>query len=74
MTVYTDEEAQRQLAMVLKEARAQGEVRIRTGSGEEYLIRPAPTGKSPLDVGCVNLGISAEEIVNAVRESRERSR
>ena len=72
MTVFTDQEAQRRLADVLNEARASGEVRIRSGDGSEYIVRPAPTGRSPMDVGSVNLGMSADEIVAAVREGRER--
>jgi len=72
MTVFTDEEARRGLDAVLTEARVSGEVRIRTGDGQGYVVRPAPTGRSPLDVGSVDLGLTAEEIVRAVREGRDR--
>ena len=73
MTVFTDQEAQKRLADVLNEARAQGEVRIRADDGCEYAVRPVPTGRSPMDVGTVKLGMTAEEIVELVREGRERS-
>ena len=72
MTVFTDEEARRRLDAVLSEAQASGEVRIRTEDGREYVVRPAPTGQSPLDVGSVDLGLTAEQIVRAVREGRDR--
>ena len=71
MTIFTDEEAGKQLSAVLREARAQGEVRIRTGDGQEFVVRPAPTGRSPLDVGSVELNVTAEQIVRAVREGRD---
>jgi hypothetical protein len=72
MTVFTDTEAQKQLSKVLDQARAQGEVRIKLADGEEFVLRPAI--RSPLDVGSVKLDppITAEEIVQFVREGRER--
>jgi hypothetical protein len=74
MTVFTDEEARKRLAEVLDEARARGEVRIRANDGSEYAIRPVPTGRSAMDVGTVKLGLTADEIVELVREGRERTR
>ena len=71
MTVFTDDEARRRLDAVLNEARTQGEVRIRTLDGREFSVRPALTGRSPLDVGSIDLKLSAEDIVQAVREGRE---
>ena len=72
MTVFTDLEVQTQLSRVLDQARAQGEVRIKRGDGEEFVLRPA--SRSPLDVGSIKLDppITAEEIVRFVREGRER--
>jgi len=73
MTVFTDEEARRRFDALLHEARTSGEVRIRTGDGKEYVVRPAPTGRSPLDVGSVDVKLSAQQIVDIVREGRERA-
>jgi hypothetical protein len=72
MTTFTDSEAQRQLSTLLEQARAQGEVRIKRADGQEFIVRPAP--RSGLDVGYVDVQppITAEEIVAAVREGRER--
>ena len=40
--------------------------------GGEFAIRPVPPGKSPLDVPGVDTGIARDEILAAIRESRER--
>ena len=39
MTVYTNEDAKRNLDTLLDEARAQGEVRIKRPNGEEFSLR-----------------------------------
>jgi hypothetical protein len=72
MTVYTRSEAERQLTTVLDRARSEGEVRIQGEDGQEFVVRPVPRGKSPLNVRGVNIGVTTAEIVAAVRESRER--
>ncbi len=72
MIVYTDSEAITKFDTVLDQANADGAVRIRRTDGSEFVLRPA--GRSPLDVGTVKTQskITAEEIVAAVREGRER--
>lgn len=74
MTVFTDADARGKLDDVLAEARTSGEVRIRLSNGEEFILRPAKGGRSPLDVGSITLDppITADEIVAAVRAGRER--
>jgi len=72
MRVYTYSEARRKLADLLNQASEKGEVRIRRKDGAEYVVRPRRSEGSPLDVPPVETDISAEEIVSAVRESRER--
>ena len=72
MKVYTYTEARQRLARVLDEARSGGEIRIKRRHGSEFAIRPVPTGKSPLDVPGVETGIARDEILAAIRESRER--
>jgi hypothetical protein len=39
MTVYTNEDAKRNLETLLDEARTQGEVRIKRANGEEFSLR-----------------------------------
>ena len=70
MTVFTAEDLHAKTSDVLAAAKKDGEARVRTDSGDEFSIRPS--ARSPLDVGSLNLGLSADEIVSAVREGRER--
>lgn len=72
MKVYTYTEARQRLAQVLDEARSAGEIRIKRRDGSEFAIRPVPPGRSPLDVPGVETGIARDEILAAIRESRER--
>ena len=72
MTVFTQSEAEGKLAAVLERARREGEVRIQVNGGEEFVVKPASPRRSPLDVRGVDLNLTADEIVDAVRESRER--
>lgn len=70
MNVYTFSEARQKLATVLDEAQRKGAVRIKRRDGSEFEIVPVCSPASPLDVEGVDLGLSAEEIVSAVREAR----
>ncbi len=72
MRVYTYSEARQNLADLLDQAGDEGEVRIRRRDGSEYVIRPRRREGSPLDVPPVSTEVSAEEIVAAIREGRER--
>lgn len=73
MQVFTYSEARQRLAALLNQAADEGEVRIRRRDGQEFAIRPVKTGRSPLDVPGIKLDLTAEEIVAAVREGRERA-
>lgn len=72
MTIYTDDEARQQLEAILRDARSQGEVRIRTKDGQEYAVRPVASADSPFEIRGVDLQLTAAEIVGFVREGRER--
>lgn len=72
MKVYTYTEARQKLADLLDRAGEEGEVVVRRRDGREYVVRPRREA-SPLDVEPVEADLSREEIVQAVRESRERS-
>lgn len=71
MTIYTDADAKARLETVLDDARRSGEVRIRRNDGEEFIVRPAPS-QSTLDVGTIPVTLGTDEIIDAVRESRNR--
>ena len=72
MTIYTYSEARQNLATLLEEARTQGEVRVKRRDGQEFVIKPVRSKKSPMDVPGVDSDLKVDEIVAAVRESRER--
>jgi PHD/YefM family antitoxin component YafN of YafNO toxin-antitoxin module len=75
MKVYTYTEARQKLADLLDRAGEEGEVVVRRRDGREYIIQPRRAEASPLDVldvEPVEADLSREEIVQAVRESRER--
>ena len=70
MKVYTYSEARRLLAQLLDEAREGGEVRVRRQDGTEFSIRPVVREGSPLDVESPEAGVTRDEILEAIRESR----
>ncbi len=74
MMVYTFSEAKQNFASVLERAKAEGRVLIRRKDGSVFAVHPVPEGKSPLDVQGADIGISAEEICDVVREMREKER
>jgi hypothetical protein len=71
MRVYSFSEARQNFASVLDQAKREGSVGIRRRDGSTFIIQPAPAMGSPLDVPGVDLGVTTEEIVSYVRESRQ---
>ena len=72
MKVYTYSEARQKLAALLEQAQSGDEVRVRRRDGQEFITKPAERTDSPLDVEGVDLSLSAGEIVEIVREVRQR--
>ncbi len=72
MTTYTYSEARQNLATVLEKAKQEGEILIKRKDGSYFVIRPLIVDESPLNVEGINLDISSEEIVDVMREIRER--
>ena len=72
MVSYTFSEARQKFAKVLDKAKKDGSVIIKRKDGTVFEIHPIARKDSPLDVKGVNLGISREEIVDIIREIRER--
>lgn len=68
--VYTYSEARQNLAALLDQAGREGEVRVRRRDGSIFVIKPDASDKSPLNVAGIGLGLSADEIVQCVREGR----
>jgi len=71
MKVYTYSEARQRLADVLNMARTE-EVIIKRRGGETFSIIFRKSTKSPFDVPGINTKATTKDILEAVRESRER--
>ena len=72
MTVFSLCDAQKNLVSVLDRAKAEGKVFIKRRDGSMFSVQPVAKKGSPLDVEGVDVGIQAAEIVEIVREMRER--
>ena len=73
MKEYSFTEARQHFASILEEAKKEGVVCVKKRDGEPFYIKPAIQQTSPLDIKGVDLGVSASEIVDIVREGRERN-
>jgi hypothetical protein len=72
MKVFTYSEARQNLSKLLTLAQ-QEEVEIRRKDGSVFSLRAKRSKtKSPFDIPGVNAGVTAADILEAVRESRER--
>lgn len=71
MRVYTFSEARQRLAELLNRARRQGRVQIRRRDGQVFTVSAVRPGGSPLEIRPVRTDVRTEELVVAVRESRE---
>jgi antitoxin Phd len=72
MQVYTYSEARQKLALVLEQAKNTGKVLIRRKDGLTFALVPERNIFSPLDVPSIKAKVTTEEIVDIVREGRER--
>ena len=73
MRVFTYSEARQNLARLLDLAQRE-DVEIRRKDASRFILRAkALDTKSPLDVPGVQAGVRTEDILDAVREVRERS-
>ena len=72
MHVYTYSEARQKLAIVLDQAENTGKVLIRRKDGRTFALIPEKAVASPLDVPTIKAKITTKEIVDIIREGRER--
>ena len=72
MTTYTYSEARQNLATVLDKARKDGEILIRRKDGSYFVVKPLYSDSSPLEVDGIDLNIMSDEIIDIIREVRER--
>lgn len=73
MKTYTYSEARQRLAALLEQARREGRVQIRRRNGELFVLQPAKTSGSPLDVPGVRVNLRAGELTRWIQEGREAS-
>lgn len=72
MKVYTYSEARQKLSMVLDIARSE-DVIIKRRGGETFKIVFKKSSKSPFDVPGIKTKATTKDILDAIRESRERA-
>jgi len=70
MVVYTYSEARQNFASVLDKAVQEGEVRVKRKDGQVFVIRLVTPDDSPLNVEGIDLGLTAEEILEFIQEGR----
>jgi len=72
MQIYTYSETRQKLAAVLQQAEDSGKVLIRRKDGRIFALTPEKNMSSPLDVPWIKAEISTQELVDIIREARER--
>ena len=72
MNTYTYSEARQRLAALLDKAKKEGKVLIKRKDGSIFELKSVVKKKSPLDVKGVNLKIKKEEILDILKEVRNR--
>ena len=74
MKVYTYSEAKEKLSSILEESKTE-EVIIKRRKGDMYAIVPQSSRprRSPFDVPGLSKSVTRQEILEAIRESRERA-
>ncbi len=66
------ENQQQSLSFLLEQAQREGEVRIQRADGQVFILKPETAKRSALDVASIKLNVSTKEIIEFVREGRER--
>ena len=72
MQVYTYSEARQKLAIVLEQAENTGKILIRRKDGRTFALVPEKIESSPLDVPSIKANITTQELLDIIREGRER--
>ena len=73
MTTYTYSEARQNLSSLLDKAKQEGGIIIKRKDGTFFIVKPLALDESPLDIAGIDLQLSADEILDTIREIRERS-
>jgi len=74
MVIFSYSKARQQFSSLLDKASKDGQVFIKRRNGQVFSIKPEVNNKkSPLDVEGLDIGISKNEILNFIYESRKRT-
>lgn len=73
MRTYTFSEARQNFALILDQAQKEGSIQINRRDGQTFIVKPTPILGSPLDIKGINIDVTTDEIIDIVRESRERT-
>jgi hypothetical protein len=68
---YRYAKAKQNFDLVLRRASTDGKVKIQQNT-HTFIVTPAPTNVSPLDVKGVAMNITSKDIVSFIHESRKR--
>ncbi|MCC7163117.1 MAG: hypothetical protein IT331_11525 [Anaerolineae bacterium] len=73
MIIYSFSEVRERLASFLAKALRDGQVKFQDANGQIFVLRPErQPKKSPFEVQSISLPITTDDILAAIRESRER--
>lgn len=72
MNIYTYSEARQRLSTVLDKAKKEGKVLITRKDGSVFELKALLKNKSPLDIKGIKLALNKEEIIDILKEVRER--
>ncbi|HEX8247765.1 MAG TPA: hypothetical protein VF599_06320 [Pyrinomonadaceae bacterium] len=70
--MQTHLETQENLPALLERARKKGEIRMRPTDGQVFVLKPEKPERSAFDAAGIDSGVSTKEIVEFVRQRRER--
>ena len=73
--IYTTSQVQKQFSILLKKALKEGRVQFKTRDGQLFVISPVRmhvAKKSPFEVRSIKLRITRADILQSIRDSRER--
>jgi len=72
MNTYTYSQARQKLAALLEKVKNEGKVLITRKDGSVFELKSLSEKRSPLDVKGIDIKINREEIIDILKEVRER--
>jgi hypothetical protein len=74
--IYTISQVQKQFATLLRKVLSEGQIKFKTPDGQVFVIYPLQavkkSSKSPFEIQSIKLPITTKDILQSIRESRER--